>query len=213
MSKQWTMIGVVVAGLALGAAALTWVAPDSARRDQPSRPRSSRRSISPPATRSSLEDYTRVGDAGEHLGHLVPPLPRRDAVHAEAVRLARRPAASGSPRSASTRAARRTSSRSPSEFGLTFDILHDRTGQVERLYQTTGVPESFLLDRRGILVKRVIGAHDWSSPANVGAVERLLEQPGDVAWPAGSSASRHPATRPPRRCSARKAAWAPSRAT
>jgi hypothetical protein len=23
----------------------------------------------------------------------------------------------------------------------------------------------------------VIGAHDWSSPANVGAVERLLEQP------------------------------------
>jgi len=41
------------------------------------------------------------------------------------------------------------------------------------------VPESFLLDRRGVLVKRVIGAHDWSSPANVGAVERLLEQPGD----------------------------------
>jgi hypothetical protein len=23
----------------------------------------------------------------------------------------------------------------------------------------------------------VIGAHDWSSPANIGAVERLLEQP------------------------------------
>jgi peroxiredoxin len=63
------------------------------------------------------------------------------------------------------------------KFGLTFDILHDRSGQVERLYQTTGVPESFLLDRRGILVKRVIGAHDWSSPANIGAVERLLEQP------------------------------------
>jgi thiol-disulfide isomerase/thioredoxin len=25
--KQWTMVGIVVAGLALGAAALTWVAP------------------------------------------------------------------------------------------------------------------------------------------------------------------------------------------
>ena len=60
---------------------------------------------------------------------------------------------------------------------LTFDILHDRSGTVERLYQTTGVPESFLLDRRGILVKRVIGAHDWSSPANRSTVERLLAQP------------------------------------
>jgi cytochrome c biogenesis protein CcmG, thiol:disulfide interchange protein DsbE len=64
------------------------------------------------------------------------------------------------------------------ELGLTFDILHDRQGMVSQRYQTTGVPESFLLDRRGILVKRVIGAHDWSSPANRVAVERLLEQPG-----------------------------------
>jgi len=63
------------------------------------------------------------------------------------------------------------------ELGLGFDILHDRSGSVERLYQTTGVPESFLLDRRGKLVKRVIGAHDWSSPANIATVERLLEQP------------------------------------
>ena len=64
------------------------------------------------------------------------------------------------------------------ELGLTFDILHDRDGLVQQQYQTTGVPESFLLDRRGILVKRVIGAHDWSSPANLSTVARLLEQPG-----------------------------------
>ena len=63
------------------------------------------------------------------------------------------------------------------KFGLSFDILHDRSGTIERLYQTTGVPESFLLDRRGILVKRVIGAHDWSSQANRSTVERLLAQP------------------------------------
>ena len=63
------------------------------------------------------------------------------------------------------------------KFGLSFDILHDRDGTIQQLYQTTGVPESFLLDRRGILVKRVIGAHDWASPANRSAVERLLAQP------------------------------------
>ena len=71
----------------------------------------------------------------------------------------------------------RTSPPSPAKLNLSFDILHDRTGSVERMYQTTGVPESFLLDRRGGLVKRVIGAHDWSSRANIAAVQRLLGQP------------------------------------
>jgi peroxiredoxin len=60
------------------------------------------------------------------------------------------------------------------EFGLTFDILHDRSGRISTLYQTTGVPESFLLDKDGVLIKRVIGAHDWSSPANIALIERLL---------------------------------------
>lgn len=61
------------------------------------------------------------------------------------------------------------------ELGLTFDILHDPSGRVQQVYQTTGVPESFLLDRDGVIVKRVIGAHDWSSPVNRQIVERLLD--------------------------------------
>lgn len=69
------------------------------------------------------------------------------------------------------------------EFGLTFDILHDRSGRISTLYQTTGVPESFLLDKDGVIIKRVIGAHDWSSPANIALIERLLGKvrpaPGD----------------------------------
>src|SRR3954447_17284186 len=64
------------------------------------------------------------------------------------------------------------------DLGLSFDILHDRSNRVPQLYQTTGVPESFLLDRNGVLVKRVIGAHDWDSPANRALVDRLLEEPG-----------------------------------
>jgi thiol-disulfide isomerase/thioredoxin len=61
---------------------------------------------------------------------------------------------------------------------LTFDILQDRSGRIQETYQTTGVPESFLLDREGTLVKRVIGAHDWSSPVNRSLVERLLAEGG-----------------------------------
>ena len=35
------------------------------------------------------------------------------------------------------------------EMHLTFDILQDRSGRIQEAYQTTGVPESFLLDRSG----------------------------------------------------------------
>ena len=64
------------------------------------------------------------------------------------------------------------------ELNLTFDLLQDRSTRIHQTYQTTGVPESFLLDRHGVIVKRVIGAHDWNSPANRALVERLLAEPG-----------------------------------
>ena len=63
------------------------------------------------------------------------------------------------------------------DLKLTFDLLHDRSSRIQQIYQTTGVPESFLLDRRGVIVKRIIGAHDWNSPANRALVERLLDEP------------------------------------
>ena len=64
------------------------------------------------------------------------------------------------------------------ELDLSFDLLQDRSQWVPQTYQTTGVPESFLLDRQGVIVKRIIGAHDWNSPANRALVERLLDEPG-----------------------------------
>jgi peroxiredoxin len=61
------------------------------------------------------------------------------------------------------------------ELGLTFDVLHDREGTIERLYRTTGVPESFVLDRQGRIVKKVIGAAEWDSPVNEALIMRLLD--------------------------------------
>ena len=61
---------------------------------------------------------------------------------------------------------------------LSFDLLQDRSTRIQQLYQTTCVPESFLLNRQGVIVKRIIGAHDWNSPANRALVERLLDEPG-----------------------------------
>jgi peroxiredoxin len=60
------------------------------------------------------------------------------------------------------------------EYGMTFDVLQDNSGRIQQLYQTTGVPESFLLDRKGIIVKKIIGEHPWSSPSNQRVVADLL---------------------------------------
>ena len=76
------------------------------------------------------------------------------------------------------------------ELGLTFDILHDRTGAIQQAYLTTGVPESFLLDTTGTIMKRVIGAHDWASPVNRALIRRLL---GDSTAPIGAVVDGPPA--------------------
>lgn len=65
------------------------------------------------------------------------------------------------------------------ERGLTFDILHDPGGKIQRVYQTTGVPESFVIDRRGLIVKKQIGTWEWDQPASVAFFRRLLADGGD----------------------------------
>ncbi len=64
------------------------------------------------------------------------------------------------------------------DYGLTFRILHDRAGAIERKYQTTGYPESFVLNRDGQIVKKVIGAAQWDAPVNRDLFKRLLAQHG-----------------------------------
>jgi cytochrome c biogenesis protein CcmG/thiol:disulfide interchange protein DsbE len=65
------------------------------------------------------------------------------------------------------------------QYGLTFEILHDPKGQrgeVARLYQTTGFPETVIIGRDGLIRKKLMGASDWNSPMNRDLVARLLEE-------------------------------------
>lgn len=61
------------------------------------------------------------------------------------------------------------------EMGLSFPIWLDPAGAIQRIYSTTGVPESFVIDRHGTIVKKVIGPTDWDSDANIELFTRLLE--------------------------------------
>lgn len=62
------------------------------------------------------------------------------------------------------------------QMGLTFDIWHDPSGRIQETYRTTGVPESFLVDREGVIMKKVIGSTEWDSEPNIELIRRLLRE-------------------------------------
>ena len=65
--------------------------------------------------------------------------------------------------------------RFAADLGLTFPILHDAGGDIQRVYQTTGVPETFLIGRDGLIYKKVAGGTHWDAEVNQQLVRRLLD--------------------------------------
>jgi peroxiredoxin len=63
------------------------------------------------------------------------------------------------------------------ERQLSFPVLLDKQSVIERLYRTGGVPESFIIDKQGRLVEKVVGPRDWAHPRVVAMFERLLAVP------------------------------------
>lgn len=62
------------------------------------------------------------------------------------------------------------------EFNLSFDILYDTAGTIQRQYQTTGYPESFVISRDGVIHKKWIGEDNWNSAANRQLIDQLLAE-------------------------------------
>lgn len=62
-------------------------------------------------------------------------------------------------------------------MSLSFPILLDPSKRVADAYQSYRFPESYLIDRKGVLVTRYIGPRDWDAPAYVDRIRRLMEMP------------------------------------
>jgi cytochrome c biogenesis protein CcmG, thiol:disulfide interchange protein DsbE len=62
------------------------------------------------------------------------------------------------------------------EMNLTFEIWHDESGEIQRKYWATAVPETFVINRAGLIVKKVIGGTQWDSEANRALFLRLLAE-------------------------------------
>lgn len=59
-------------------------------------------------------------------------------------------------------------------LGITFEILHEPTHTLERDYQTTGYPETFVIGPEGTIRKKWIGPDNWSSLGNRALIAQLL---------------------------------------
>lgn len=60
------------------------------------------------------------------------------------------------------------------ELGVTFEVLYDSTHAMERTWQVTGYPASFVIDKDGEIRRKWLGADDWNSPANRALIAQLL---------------------------------------
>ena len=176
-SKQWIAVGSIVGGLTLGAVALVKYGPEAARVE-----------VGAKAPDFEVYDLAR-GDSlwlrSQYKGTVtlvniwatwcipckveMPALQRAfDSLGVSGFKIAAVSIDVESPE---------TVRKFTDDMHLSFDILQDRSGRIQEVYQTTGVPESFLLDRSGTIVRRVIGAHAWDSPVNLALIRRLLQEP------------------------------------
>lgn len=60
--------------------------------------------------------------------------------------------------------------------GYTFPVYSDSNGITARNFGVTGVPETYIIDKKGILKKRVLGPAEWNSPEAKNFINSLLNE-------------------------------------
>lgn len=73
-------------------------------------------------------------------------------------------------------------------LGVSFEILHDPTHEIERVLQVTGYPETFVIGSEGTIRKKWISHDDWNSQGNRALIAQLLGR--QIPKPAADSGAR-----------------------
>lgn len=60
--------------------------------------------------------------------------------------------------------------------GYTFPVYTDSNGVTAGNFGVTGVPETYIIDKKGILRKRVLGPAEWNSPEAKNFINSLLNE-------------------------------------
>jgi cytochrome c biogenesis protein CcmG, thiol:disulfide interchange protein DsbE len=59
---------------------------------------------------------------------------------------------------------------------LTFEVLHEPSGKIEREWQAQGIPSTYIIDRTGTVRRFVRGATEWDDSSTVKFVRTLLAE-------------------------------------
>jgi peroxiredoxin len=62
------------------------------------------------------------------------------------------------------------------EMGLTFPVLLDPNGSIQKLYKIRALPSSLIIDKMGFVDTREAGARDWSSSSMIKLFEELINE-------------------------------------
>jgi peroxiredoxin len=62
------------------------------------------------------------------------------------------------------------------EYGITFDVLQDRTQEISSTYQIFALPQSYVIDRRGMIVYKEFGPVEWDGDTYRTRFRDLLSQ-------------------------------------
>jgi cytochrome c biogenesis protein CcmG/thiol:disulfide interchange protein DsbE len=60
--------------------------------------------------------------------------------------------------------------------GYTFPVYINPDGTAPALFGITGVPETYIIDKRGVLRDKVIGPADWDSPQVISSLQALINE-------------------------------------
>jgi peroxiredoxin len=62
------------------------------------------------------------------------------------------------------------------KYDLSFPTLLNPDGTIQNLYGTTGIPESFVINKEGIIEEIIIGPRDWAAPEVIGLFRDLIQK-------------------------------------
>jgi len=64
------------------------------------------------------------------------------------------------------------------KMNITFPILYDRSKNVPYLFKSLGIPETYIVDKKGVIRKKIIGGYDWDRPDTRQLIDKLLKEEG-----------------------------------
>jgi len=63
------------------------------------------------------------------------------------------------------------------DYQLSFPALLDTDGTVRRRYNVNNIPQTFIIDKEGVIVSKFIGSHDWSDEKEIQHFRDLVQRP------------------------------------